>query len=598
MKAVGLTFGLSGGGSVDVVSTGAINVTGAVKTTGSGSDARFLSQGAATLANVTAGRDVLVDGASVQTTALLTSGRDVAVLAANGAALVASASAGDNIAIAATGNVSAGPLSGGSADGGGVADALMASGQPGAITGALNPYAAPAVLAPTAGDVQVVSSGGDIALTGAASGGSIRLASSGNVSTAPLNASNDIVVRANSLTDPTQAWTAKSIQLESTNPAGVALGTSPPVASGATPLTLSNNGFGELQAGTVTLYAGSTGATTHPTSILIGGLQVNDSVVHTLNLYAGSGGAVKITGVFAPASTNAATSTVLVIGAAPQPAGPTSPTTSLAGTLVSSNDWAPGVIKVIRDPTGSTSGNGGSIGSAPGQGLSFPSGIHAFGSVELNSTGDILMGTNDFITGLGSKTGSQIDSYAEATGVLPPSGVLLAAGSITFRANGRIVQQNTSTSGTAFTGMLLTGDGVTQSNPTTAYAIGSVGAQGSFTVRLGRLDGKTTITNPGLPDSVELFLSLKDGAAIVTNTQVSVSPRFGFYPGTGPSQFYRVNSCVIGQAGNCNPLSNTIINIQPDQLLQGIQLDQTDQPDVEDVTITGAANEEIWRRPE
>ncbi len=41
-----------------------------------------------------------------------------------------------------------------------------------------------------------------------------------------------------------------------------------------------------------------------------------------------------------------------------------------------------------------------------------------------------------------------------------------------------------------------------------------------------------------------------------------------------------------------------IINIQPDRLLEILQLDQAEQPDVEDVTITGAANEEIWRRPE
>ncbi len=434
-------------------------------------------------------------------------------------------------------------------------------------------------------------SGGDLSLTGAASGGLIRLASAGNVSTSGLAATGAVLVRTKSLTDPANAWTAGSIQIESTSSDGLALGDN--TAASGSPLAISNKGFGELNAGTVSLYAGSTQATTHGASIAIGALSVNDANIHALNLYAGSQGAVQITGVFAPASTNAATSTALLIGAAPQPASPGSASSSLGGTLTKSNDWAPGLIKVVRD-----SATGGSIGSAPGSdGLTFGT-VYAFKSVELNSTGDILMGSSNFLTGLGSKSGAAVDGYAEAPGVTPVPGVILAAGSLTLRANGRIVQQNTSLTGVGFTGMLLTGDGVSTSNPGTAFSIGTVGAQGSFTVRLGRVDATTTTSTPGLPNAVELFLTLKDGTSVFQNTQVAVSPRFGFYPGTGPSQFYRVNSCVIGAQGNCNPLSNMIINIQPDRLLEILQLDQAEQPDVEDVTITGAANEEIWRRPE
>ena len=56
-------------------------------------------------------------------------------------------------------------------------------------------------------------------------------------------------------------------------------------------------------------------------------------------------------------------------------------------------------------------------------------------------------------------------------------------------------------------------------------------------------------------------------------------------------------SCIIGELGNCTPTSDGMMNIPLDELSRGSLLSR-DELDVEDTTITGAPNEEIWRRPD
>ncbi len=138
------------------------------------------------------------------------------------------------------------------------------------------------------------------------------------------------------------------------------------------------------------------------------------------------------------------------------------------------------------------------------------------------------------------------------------------------------MQQNTSGFGPANSGLFLTGEGTT--------------ADGGL-LQIGRTDASTTT-----PQNVELFLAYKDGGTVFTGNNVAISDRIGL--DVDPTQFYRVNTCVIRQLGNCTPLTNTVINIKPDQLTQGALLRESDLEDVEDPTITGAANEEIWRKPE
>jgi hypothetical protein len=60
---------------------------------------------------------------------------------------------------------------------------------------------------------------------------------------------------------------------------------------------------------------------------------------------------------------------------------------------------------------------------------------------------------------------------------------------------------------------------------------------------------------------------------------------------------YRINSCVIGELGNCTPTGNPNLAIPLDQLSH-IDLLSREDLDLEDPTVTGEPNEEIWRKPE
>ena len=118
----GHAFGdLTGGQAIDVVagvgaaagSTASVVVTGQATATGAGSDARFQAPGAIGVAGVSAGRDVLLDGAlanggsaaTVSASGLLFGGRDVAVRSGLGAVDLASAEAGDDLVIRAATSV-------------------------------------------------------------------------------------------------------------------------------------------------------------------------------------------------------------------------------------------------------------------------------------------------------------------------------------------------------------------------------------------------------------------------------------------------------------------------------------------------------------
>ena len=61
------------------------------------------------------------------------------------------------------------------------------------------------------------------------------------------------------------------------------------------------------------------------------------------------------------------------------------------------------------------------------------------------------------------------------------------------------------------------------------------------------------------------------------------------------SSAYRVNGCPIGVAGSCTPLPDTIVDVHIDKLVEGVQISTEEPPPIDDPTITGAGNEEIWR---
>jgi hypothetical protein len=91
------------------------------------------------------------------------------------------------------------------------------------------------------------------------------------------------------------------------------------------------------------------------------------------------------------------------------------------------------------------------------------------------------------------------------------------------------------------------------------------------------------------------------GGAVLSGPDAAVANRFALptvISNSSARVLYRVNGCVIGEQGNCTPTGTPVANFLPSALLQGPLLQAPDNGDVADATVTGAANEEIWRKPD
>jgi hypothetical protein len=346
-------------------------------------------------------------------------------------------------------------------------------------------------------------------------------------------------------TTPSALTAGGAVGLAISDPTGLVFADAKPAAGSwikastalAPTITLFESG-GTLNVGTATLNTTGAGA--------------------KVNLY--TGGVVTVTGAFAPAADNTVS---LTIGT-PDPAAPAAV-------------WTPTQIDVINDPADPNTQ--GSIGftSVNAAGI-YSSAPRTFMTVSLYAKNDLLFGSPAFISVNAAITDAtqlrQIDPSRPVplTGPNNSKAILLAAGDLTIDAGNLIVQQNT-------TGLHTTeGTGY---YITRTLTLGSYGADPPAIDLFGVFikPGTTTpITGPAAADLPQIFL---------TGTLVT-SPYRGLY---------RVNSCVIGELGNCTPTSDGITNIPLDQLSRGALLSR-DEVDVEDPTITGAPNEEIWRRPD
>jgi hypothetical protein len=150
--------------------------------------------------------------------------------------------------------------------------------------------------------------------------------------------------------------------------------------------------------------------------------------------------------------------------------------------------------------------------------------------------------------------------------------IMLAAGDLSVSAGELIVQQNT-------TGLHTT-DG-------TGYFVTRTLSLGSYGPNPPAIDLFGVFTKPGTTIPIT-------GPAAADVSQVFLLGTLASSPYRG---LYRINSCVIGELGNCTPTTDAIVTIPLDQLSRGSLLSR-DELDVEDPTITGAPNEEIWRRPD
>ena len=551
------------GAAIDARARGAIAMGGTATAAG---DARFqtLGAGAISLAAVTAGGDILADGAAVQAAGQLSAGRDVAVRGRAGTVDLASITAGDDIAIRATGDVRVtGALASGSGpSASGAADRLISAAESGAILRLVDPLAATASIEGfglSAGDIDI-RSGGSIALAGevtAAGSSSLRLQAAGRIAAAGVTAGDSVFARAGDLSLG-GAWRARTVRLEVTAAGGLALGEGVTAPSGG--LALSSAAIGMIDAPTLQIFLGDSSGSMRGAALSIGALGIDVARIRTaLEFYAGPLSEVVISGAFAPTSGAANTTTVRI--GAPSAVG----------------DWTPRSIKVVAN-------RGGSIGaSTTATGRLFTD-VRAFGSVELNATGDILIGYQDFIDKLSATPAASvaqaIKTFIAAQTASGPR-MLITAGTLTLRADGKVAQQDTS--------------GLLGSVPTGLYLLG--GASGAPQLLLGR----TSVASAGgvrLPDFIELNGALTAGATIMTGQSVSLANVIAFDRGVAPSGYYRLNSCAILQPGSCTPSAvHSNVSIAPDQLTGLTLEDHTAAAGTADPTVASATNEEVWKDP-
>ncbi|CAN7247943.1 hypothetical protein LJR225_001123 [Phenylobacterium sp. LjRoot225] len=537
------------GSDVDIRSAnGPIVVGGAIS---AARDARLQTagDGAVQVAAVTAGRDILLDGASATAGAVEAASGDVAVRARTGGVALQSAAAGDDIILRSAQDVTvSGGLTSGPADAAGAGDRLLAAS--GAIRWAADSAALDQVSSfDSSGGAIDVRGGGRVSVGGAvqASGPSARFETPGELSLASITAGRLIFVRASGLTIGGD-WRASTVRIEATSPTGLVLGDGASAPAGAAILT--NAQFNKLDADTVQIFAGDTSGAMRGAGLAIGALSVDLARIRSrLELYAGSNADVLITRAFAP-STEAANSTLLRIGAADATVG----------------NWTPRSIRIIAD-------DGGSIGQSTTTDGRIFTGVRAFGAVELNARESILMGYQSFIDRLATATPDEVPALVRALSA--PQGengplMLLTAGSLSLRA-GRIGQQDTS-------------------NPT---SLTRTGIYINGPLFLGTTEPGANAVGPEL---IELSGAINNGSVVLVNESAALTNLINL---NRPDPYYRLNSCVILQTGACSAQGGTPdTGFSPNRLTTLQLIDPQDAGVAEDPTVASATNEEIWRDPE
>ena len=348
--ALGGTYTLAGS-NIDVVGQQSITVSGQSTAAGVGSDARFQSPGAISLAAVTAGRDVVIDptsqGASVNAGALI-AGEDIALEALAGSLNLVSGQAGDDIVLRSGGALTVrGTLvsTGAGSDGAGAGDrlvaldpikALWASGAPSYSAGGGHDIdirsAGPITLG---GRLTTTGAGGDVRIDSYGAGGTVSLAgitiASGAGSEQIFIAGSDLA-----LTGPINAPTADVLLFSRASSGLTTLGGS---ATGqGSSFTFDNTEVGQVTAASLDLFAGidpgHTGNVAVQTLAFTPGLQ-------TIRVYSGVGSRIDVIGDVTDPSVGGR----FTLGAA----GTDTALPKFAdngGTLVLTSTWRPDVIRV------------------------------------------------------------------------------------------------------------------------------------------------------------------------------------------------------------------------------------------------------------
>ncbi|TAJ74826.1 MAG: filamentous hemagglutinin N-terminal domain-containing protein [Phenylobacterium sp.] len=225
----------------------------------------------------------------------------------------------------------------------------------------------------------------------------------------------------------------------------------------------------------------------------------------------------------------------------------------------------------------------GALGSAEGDALAGFTEVKAFDRVEMVATNDILIGSQRFIDLIADVPATGIDiNRSLPLGVAPVEDevgkLFLVSGSASLFAEDRIVQQNTGLVGSQ-AGFYLTGVGVDPADP---------------------------LLTVGGAVIADMFGALQEGDGIVlSGSAASSSRRIGRIDGDTSAGAIRINGCAVGIGCTLStPASQFRIQqfrpaapraaIDPPVLTPPPPVDE-DEREAESV-ITGAGNEEIWRR--
>jgi hypothetical protein len=255
------------------------------------------------------------------------------------------------------------------------------------------------------------------------------------------------------------------------------------------------------------------------------------------------------------------------------------------GDPAQSASWTPSMIEILNDD-GSGS-NTGSIGSAV-VGAGTYSSVVAFQSINLTTSGYIFAGGSqgaDAFVPINIKDDPTFPAASINPSIPSPPfspiprptspSVMFAAQNLTFAAGDGFVQEDTTGIQTTIgTGYYLTGVLTVDLYKSTAPK--AIDLYGVF------LNGASVITGPAAANTIKIEFGT--GVEAILNQAAERA-------------LYRINSCVIGELGNCTPTGNPNLAIPLDQLSH-IDLLSREDLDLEDPTVTGEPNEEIWRKPE
>ena len=521
-------------GDARLTTTGDLNVADGGKISAS-RDVAVTAGGAARLFNVSAGRDATL-AAAVLNADLVTAVGTVKADATGAAVLSrlsATGGAGKVAVTAASVDLTTAAATGDIA--------LTAS------TGALNTHGA----ATAGGDLTLTALSGD--LTGETlTAGKTLTVNTGGRATLGTSTADITKISAKDLT-LSAAMKTRLATIESLDgrlvvgdaPAGVTFG-------GSGGMTIDAAEMGRITAESVELYAGSKTGTVRG-DIFVGDFNLDGAKLAALALLAGPDATVSIAGAVRAGTPGAGE---FIVGKPEAASGWTPKTVYLTGTLGSS-----------------TLGGAGTFTNVAG-----------LGRVELNASKAVLIGSSAFIDAVEDLPVESINITQNRPGAVIARGselnkIFITTGSLAMRSDGRIIQQSTGGLSGRPVGMLIT--------PSTRADAG---------VQLGRTGGAGPAGASRSPEMIDLSLSaFSPAGALLTGQIVASSQSIVLETALNRSGAYRVNGCIIGEAGSCTPIVNSVIDVRIDKLVEGILL-QAPEPTLEsDPTITGAGNEEIWR---